>query len=585
MILRAYSRSEGSNGVLRGVGMAESAWWRERNRRNATGAGGPYPVALDPTVTPALSDLIDTADTDQVHVLRSLLHMSQAVLRARYFDEVLEAIAFHTLSALTAASVSISRWERTDNILRTLINVGDLGPGEERWPEHETYPVDDSRQIIALLRQGLPYINSIDDENSDALSMLYKVKKECELAVPVMYNDVMWGELWVTGTDGRRFGPDDVQILQAIAAHMAVAVGRSELFSTVWRQAFEDPLTGLANRRGLDEIFDGMVLGDVQPALVVCDLDGFKEVNDQRGHPAGDELLRAVADALAATATSVPGSLVARLGGDEFCIVLPHSTLADAEHFAVSAARLIIDKAGQPVSLSWGAAVVGSRIIDAAALMAAADAALLQSKRLGPGRFSTAVTNDDPVPATGIRRRSTGFTPEPVPVDLVRHVVDVLDQFRPGSTSAALQILAVQACNAARAAAWGVSVVTEDGEGLRVHRGVESSRDSVSGLRILAAPEDVVYRLADYPTTARALTTGTPFLAAHGLEGSDPAELAALDALGYRAVLGVSAFDGTSRYLVEIYSDTGHAELAAMRPHLRVLAQYCCANAVRYLIR
>ncbi|MDF2823576.1 MAG: hypothetical protein K0R68_984, partial [Mycobacterium sp.] len=256
---------------------------------------------MDPTVTSSLSDLLDASGTDHLHVLRSLLHMSQAVLCARYFDEVLEAIAIHTLSALGAASVSIGRWERTENVLRTLINVGDLGPDEERWPDDEVYPVDDDRQIMRLLRQGLPYINSIDDENADSLSVLYRVKKECELAVPVMYNDVMWGELWVTGTDGRRFGPDDVQILQAIAAHMAVAVGRSQLFSTVWRQAFEDPLTGLANRRGLDEIFENMAIEDVRPALVVCDLDGFKEVNDQRGHPAGDELLRTVADALAAT--------------------------------------------------------------------------------------------------------------------------------------------------------------------------------------------------------------------------------------------------------------------------------------------
>lgn len=66
-----------------------------------------------------------------------------------------------------------------------------------------------------------------------------------------------------------------------------------------------------------------MTVEEVRPALLVCDLDGFKEVNDQRGHPAGDALLRTVADALAATASAIPGSVVARLGGDEFCVVLP----------------------------------------------------------------------------------------------------------------------------------------------------------------------------------------------------------------------------------------------------------------------
>ncbi|AQA06755.1 hypothetical protein BVC93_26945 [Mycobacterium sp. MS1601] len=524
-----------------------------------------------------MSDLLDAANTEHVDVLRSLLQMSQAVLCARYFDEVLEAIAYHTLAVLDASSVSISRWEREENILRTLINVGKLGPGEEPWPENEFYPVDDNRQIMRLLRQGLPYVNAIDDEHTDSSSLLYSVEKESELAVPVMYNDVMWGELWVTGIDGRRFGADDVQVLQAIAAHMAVAVGRSQLFSTVWRQAFEDPLTGLANRRGLDQAFADMIVEDVRPALLVCDLDGFKEVNDRYGHPAGDALLRTVADALAATAAAITGSLVARLGGDEFCVVLPRSGLPDAESFAVTASRAIIELAGQQISVSWGAAVSGLLVADGPALIAAADAALLQSKRLGPGRFSTGIADDNPVPAAGVRRR--GVAPgEVVTVDLVRHVTHLLDQYQPQTAAEALQLLAVQVCNVAGAAAWSLSVVTPDGLGVRAYRGVESTRDGVSGLRVLAAPEDTVYPLADYPATTQALATGIPFVAASDLPDCDPAEVALLDELGYHAVLGVTASDGTESFVLEIYSDTGHAELVAMQPHVRVLAQFCCAS-------
>ena len=82
------------------------------------------------------------------------------------------------------------------------------------------------------------------------------------------------GELWATGAGGRRFGLDDIQLLQAIAAHVAVAIGRTELFSMVWRYAFEDPLTGLANRRKIDEwtvLDEG---GQSRPAVLVCDVDG-----------------------------------------------------------------------------------------------------------------------------------------------------------------------------------------------------------------------------------------------------------------------------------------------------------------------
>lgn len=542
--------------------------WRHRRDVRAS-ASSP-----DHALFPAMSELLDGAGTERVDVLRSLLHMSQAVLCARYFDEVLEVVAHHTLSVLDAASVSISRWERDENALRTLINAGKLGPGEEPWPENETYPVDVDRRIMQLLRQGLPYVHSIDDPSPDPRSVLWTVQKESELAVPVMYNDAMWGELWVSGTDGRRFGADDVQLLQAIAAHMAVAVGRSQLFSTVWRQAFEDPLTGLANRRGLDQAFADMTVEEVRPALLVCDLDGFKEVNDQRGHPAGDALLRTVADALAATASAIPGSVVARLGGDEFCVVLPRCGLQDAENFAVGATRAIIEYAGEPISLSWGAAVSGTSVADGPALVAAADAALLQSKRLGPGRFSTGIADDNPVPAAGVRQR--GVLPV-LTVDLVAHVSGLLDRYPPRTPAQALQILAVQVCNVAGAAAWSLSMVTEDGQGIRAYRGVESARDGVSGLRVLAAPQDTVFALADYPATARALTTGVPFLASVDLTESDPAEVALLEELGYRAVLVATADDGATRYIVEIYSDTGHTELAAIMAQVRVLAAYCCA--------
>jgi diguanylate cyclase (GGDEF)-like protein len=552
--------------------MSEKSRWRQRH----PGDSAVYPAALDPPTNPTLTDLLDAARTDQVHVLRALLHMSQAVLCARYFDEALEAIAQHTLSALNAASVSISRWERSDNLLRTLINVGDLGPGEERWPEDETYPVTDDRQITRLLRQGRPYLNSIDDEHFDTNSMLLRFEKESELAVPVMYDDIMWGELWVTGTCGRRFGPDDVQVLQAIAAHMAVAVGRSQLFSTVWRQAFEDPLTGLANRRGLDDYFDKLGFDEVRPALVLCDLDFFKEVNDQHGHPAGDALLCQVADALVECASATTDSMVARLGGDEFCTVLPGAGVTDAERFARTASRLIGERASVPVSLSWGVAAFGPEARSGTELVAAADGALLEAKRLGPGRLSTGVKDPIELAHNNFRRRAAGPTAPHWSAHLVPRVVEILDSRRPTEIAEALEVAAVHVCNAIDAAAWSLSLTTEDGTGVWCLRGVRSHRDGASGLRVLAPSRGTVYPLSDYPSTARAFATGEPYLAAVDAEDGDPAEVRLLADFGYRAVLGVVVGE-QPRYLLEIYSDAGREHLADAAPYVRVLANYCAA--------
>ena len=140
----------------------------------------------------------------------------------------------------------------------------------------------------------------------------------------------------------------------------------------------------------------------------------------------------------------------------------------------------------------------------------------------------------------------------------------------------ALEILAVQAHNAINAAAWSLSVITEDGMGIRTIRGVHSVRDQISGLSVLGKVDTTtVYPLADYPATARAVASGDVFLAATDLDDSDPAEIALLNRLGYRAVLAVGVPDTGHRYLLEIYSALGHVELAAIAPHLRVLARYC----------
>ena len=333
--------------------------------------------------------LLDSALDTDAESLRMLLRISQAVMGARFLDEALEVVAEQTLLVLGATSFSISRWERQTGALRTLINVGELGPAEVRWPGDELYPLAEDDLVADLLRQGRPYIISIDDHAADsaAVAVLRSLGKECELAVPVMYDGATWGELWATGTRGRRFGEQDVRLLQWIAAQMSVAIGTAEAFSEVSRCAYEDPLTGLANRRALDDRLLACFADGGGPTVVVADVDGLKTVNDRDGHPAGDALLRGVAGVLSSVASTVPGALVARLGGDEFCLMLPRSPLSDAQRLACEAARQISAELGGEVSLCWGAATRDGRTATAHELIAAADAVLLEAKRLGPGRL------------------------------------------------------------------------------------------------------------------------------------------------------------------------------------------------------
>ena len=149
----------------------------------------------------AVLDLLESSAGNDPRALRAVLRVSQAVLGAHRLDEALEVIADQSLLALDAASFSISRWERERGVLRTLINAGELGPGEERWPQDEHYPLAHYGGVAELLRQGRHYVTAVDDPDADpaATSLLRDLEKESELAVPVMYESSMWGELWATG--------------------------------------------------------------------------------------------------------------------------------------------------------------------------------------------------------------------------------------------------------------------------------------------------------------------------------------------------------------------------------------------------
>ena len=128
----------------------------------------------------------------------------------------------------------------------------------------------------------------------------------------------------------------------------------------------------------------------------------------------------------------------------------------------------------------------------------------------------------------------------------------------------ALGLLAWELCNAIDAAAWSISATTDDFAGIRTIQGIESALDPKSG-RARRARRRVVYRLADYPATAQALAHGCAFVAgstwtARTLPRSRSWAISATSAAR------VGRFDGERGYLLEIYSDGDHAELAVIEP-------------------
>jgi diguanylate cyclase (GGDEF)-like protein len=154
--------------------------------------------------------------------------------------------------------------------------------------------------------------------------------------------------------------------LAALLGSLIFVWSRNERMQELEREAGQDPLTGLKNRRRFEEdLRAAMARGRRERttgALLMLDLDHFKQVNDSHGHPAGDQVIREVADVL--RRRSRESDVLARLGGDEFAVVLPNCSAAEARLAAEAIAAAIrshrpAGEGVEPLTASVGVAIFG----------------------------------------------------------------------------------------------------------------------------------------------------------------------------------------------------------------------------------
>lgn len=243
----------------------------------------------------------------------------------------------------------------------------------------------------------------------DVCTALRAARFEAMVVVPLLEDVVAVGVLLCFFGRDRSPGEHDSQLQRALGRQAAQALSRIRLQRELTQLALHDPLTGLANRQLLREHLDHALAAAARSgtavAVIFIDLDGFKTVNDTRGHQFGDAVLTRVATRLRSAVRA--SDSVGRLGGDEFVIVCESTDEATASVIAerirtsmqvpmypeaeesAEARRLPADKT--VVSASIGIAIVTPHSTDRVAageLLAAADTAMYQSKKMGKDRVT-----------------------------------------------------------------------------------------------------------------------------------------------------------------------------------------------------
>jgi diguanylate cyclase (GGDEF)-like protein len=362
--------------------------------------------------------------------LRALIDVSAAAAGAHRLEDVLELAAERALAAMGAASLSISRWETDAGLVRVLVNVGDLGPGEERFPADETYSAEEYPSVIDVMREGGAHLSFVDDPGTDPSmrALLERLGKESSLAVPMILEGQPWGELEVMTAPGRpRVSADDVDFLRAIGDQLVGAIHRAELFAQVEALAYSDSLTGVASRRAVEQALEQACAesaGPGMPALVLCDIDNLKQVNDAGGHEAGDRALCAAAEALVAAAAGHEDAVVGRFGGDEFCVLLPSGTAEEAEALALDAVARLEASGGERISC--GVAARTDELTTPADLLRAADEAQYRAKRArDEDVLAASATPEEMAAPQGRDRAYRASDPEAA---LARELLDLLDE-------------------------------------------------------------------------------------------------------------------------------------------------------------
>lgn len=320
--------------------------------------------------------------------LERLYRFSDAVGSSADIDGVLHSVLLQANELLRSEQAEIAFFPDGPGAAGVLVR---LGPGarQDRQELADGHALDELTTNVML--GGASMLLSRKSKDPDVRGRLRRGKLQEAIVVPLRGETEVFGALTVADRLGqvRTFDQSDVRLLEAVASHASAALTKRRLVDQLRYDALHDALTGLPNRtclrRDLQQALVGLGDGEFdQVAVMIMDLDGFKDINDALGHHQGDLLLQEIAARMFAVA---PGTAaLARLGGDEFAILLPgvadvtEAELAGHALLAALEPPCVLDGINVEIRASIGVAIAPEDGTDAPALLKRADIAMYAAK-------------------------------------------------------------------------------------------------------------------------------------------------------------------------------------------------------------
>ncbi|MEA3196519.1 MAG: hypothetical protein QOF32_571 [Gammaproteobacteria bacterium] len=305
-------------------------------------------------------------------------------------EEASDVIASSARKLFQGFSGAVLVFSASRNVLEVITTWGPTAPAERVFNPADCW----------ALRRGRLH-HSPGDEGSVRCSHFSAESRLPSICIPLMAHGETLGILCLVAESNGHLEASpsisalNVQLTVSVAEQAALSFANLRLREKLRHQSVRDPLTGLFNRRYLDESLEREVPNALRRnrslGIVMLDVDRFKQFNDLFGHDAGDTVLKELGDYLAKFTRG--GDLACRYGGEEFTLIFPECSLEDtrsrAEELRIAFQQLSIkhrDIVLGKVTLSLGVAALPDHGTTVTELLAAADGALLRAKREGRNR-------------------------------------------------------------------------------------------------------------------------------------------------------------------------------------------------------